>query len=122
MKTFQDLLVWRKAHEVVLEVYKLTRKFPQEEKFGIVAQMRRSASSIPANIIEGFKRKSRKDFTHFLNIADASLEETKYHLILAKDLAYIRPAAYEKLYYQCEEAGRMLCGLQKKVGAGNVNA
>jgi len=70
---------------------------------------------VPSNIVEGFKRKGCKDFAHFLNIADASLEETKYHLILAKDLGYITQADYARLSSLCDEVGRMLCGLQKKV-------
>ena len=115
MKTFQELLVWQKAHELTLGIYKITREFPQDEKFGIVSQIRRSASSVPSNIVEGFKRKTRKDFAHFLNIADASLEETKYHLILAKDLEYLGRIDYKRLCDLCDEVGRMLCGLQKKV-------
>ena len=114
MKTFQDLLVWQKAHKLVLEIYKITREFPRDEKFGIVAQIRRSVSSIPSNIVEGLKRKSRKDFAHFLNIADASLEETKYHLILARDLEYLSQMDYKRLNELSDEIGRMLCGLQKK--------
>lgn len=116
MKTFRDLTVWQKAHGLVLGIYKATREFPQEEKFGIVSQIRRSASSIPANIVEGFKRKGIKDFAHFLNIADASLEETKYYLILSKDLEYLSQTDYENLSCLCDEVGRMLCGLQKSVG------
>ena len=72
-------------------------------------------SSVPTNIVEGFKRKSSKDFTHFLNIADAYLEETKYHLILACDLGYLAKDDYKKLDDLCNEVGRMLYGLQKKL-------
>ena len=67
MKTFKDLKVWQKAHMLVLEIYKITRNFPNEEKFGLTSQLRRSASSVPANIVEGFKRKSKRDYSHFLN-------------------------------------------------------
>lgn len=101
--------------KLTVEIYRSTREFPQEEKFGIISQIRRSASSVPTNIVEGFKRKSQRDFAHFLNIADASLEETKYHLILAKDLEYLKQADYKRLSDLCDEAGRMLCGFQKKI-------
>ncbi|RLF34767.1 MAG: four helix bundle protein, partial [Thermoplasmata archaeon] len=94
MKTFKELKVWQKAHQLVLEIYKITRSFPKEERFGLVIQIRRSVSSIPTNIVEGFKRKSKKDFAHFLNIAESSLEETKYHLLLAHDLKYISNTVY----------------------------
>ncbi len=120
MKTFQDLLVWKKAHEITLDIYRTSRGFPQDEKFGMMSQIRRSASSIPTNIVEGFKRKSQKDFAHFLNVADVFLEETKYHLILARDLEYLSRTDYKRLCGSCDEVGRMLCGLQKKV-AGNVS-
>jgi len=67
VKTFRDLKVWQKAHELVLEVYRITKTFPNEEKFGLVSQLRRSASSVATNIVEGFKRKSNRDYAHFLN-------------------------------------------------------
>ncbi len=114
MKTFRDLKVWRKAHELVLEMYKVSKKFPDEEKFGLVTQIRRSSSSIPTNIVEGFKRKGKKDFIHFLNIAEASLEETKYHLILAFDLGYINDEN-KRLEDLCDEVGKMINGLQKSI-------
>jgi len=115
MKTFRDLKVWGKGHSLVLEIYKVTRYFPQDEKFGLSAQIRRSSVSIPTNIVEGFKRKSDKDFAHFLNIADASLEETKYHLILASDLGYITRDIFTELEGMCDEVGKMLNGLQKRL-------
>lgn len=117
MQTFRDLKVWEKSHKLVLEIYKITLQFPKEEKFGLTAQIRRSASSIPTNIVEGFKRKSQKDFIHFLNIADASLEETKYHLILSYDLGYLKEEDYKMLNDLCNEVGRMLYGLQKKLNS-----
>ncbi len=72
IKTFRDLRVWQSAHSLVLEIYKITKHFPDEERYGLISQLRRSASSIPTNIVEGFKRKSKKDYAHFINIADAS--------------------------------------------------
>ena len=115
MKSFRELKVWNKSHILVLSIYKTTKLFPNEEKFGLTSQIRRSAASIPTNIVEGFKRKSNKDFIHFLNLADASLEETKYHLILSKDLDYIDCTTYNDLMEKCDEIGKMLFGLQKKL-------
>ena len=98
---------------ISFKIYKFTKKFPSEERFGIVMQLRKSASSIATNIVEGHKKNSRKDFLHFLNTADASLEETKYHLILSKDLGYIRSQDFNKLSAECDEVGRILFGFQK---------
>jgi four helix bundle protein len=89
MKTFRELKVWQKAHQMVLKIYQTTKTFPGDEKYGLTSQVRRSAASVATNIVEGFKRRSDKDFARFLNTADASLEETKYHLILARDLRYM---------------------------------
>ncbi|MCX6355748.1 MAG: four helix bundle protein [Candidatus Aureabacteria bacterium] len=115
MKTFRDLKAWERAHGLVLEIYKVTKDFPPDERFGLSAQIRRSAASIPTNIVEGFKRRSDREFAHFLNIADASLEETKYHIILASDLGYIDRGKSDKLTVICDEVGKMLNGLQKKL-------
>lgn len=113
--TFKDIKVWQKAHELVLEIYKVTKKFPNSEKYGLIAQLRRSAVSVATNIVEGYKRRSDKDFAHFLNIADGSLEETKYHLLLSYDLRYIDKNDYERLTILSDEVGRMLFGFQKKL-------
>jgi four helix bundle protein len=86
IRKFQQLNVWQEGHELVLAIYEITRGFPSEERFGLVSQMRRAAVSIPANIAEGFKRRGIRDKIRFYNIAEGSLEETKYFLILAKDL------------------------------------
>jgi four helix bundle protein len=87
-KSFRDLFVWRKAHELVLEVYRLTSKFPKSEMYGLTQQLRRAAVSIPANIAEGFTRRSKIEKVRFMNIAQGSLEESRYYLILANDLGY----------------------------------
>ena len=86
--SFRDLVVWQKAHEFVLAVYRLTEPFPDREKFGLSHQMRRAAVSIPANIAEGFGKRSQAEKARFLNIAEGSLEECRYYLILAHDLGY----------------------------------
>ena len=87
-KRFQDLIVWQKAHQFVLTVYRLTGLFPKSEMFGLSSQFRRSAISIAANIAEGFKKRGTADKARFLNIAQGSLEESRYYLILAEDLGY----------------------------------
>lgn len=87
-KTFGDLTVWQKAHEFVLEIYRFTASFPKHEVYGLTNQMRRAAVSIPANIAEGFKKRGKADKARFMNIAQGSIEECRYYLILAKDLDY----------------------------------
>ena len=115
IRTFRDLKVWKKSHELVLEIYRITKQFPAEEKFGLISQFRRSASSIATNIVEGHRKKSRREYLHFLNIAESSLEETKYHLLLSKDLNYITEEIFNGILRMCDEVGRMLCGLQKSL-------
>jgi four helix bundle protein len=83
-KSFQDLIVWQKAHAFVLQVYTATRAFPKEELYGLTSQFRRAAVSIPANIAEGFRKQSEADKARFLNISEGSLEECRYYLILGK--------------------------------------
>jgi four helix bundle protein len=111
-KNFRDLLVWRKAHEFVLELYPYTSNLPKQETYSLMQQMRRAAVSIPANIAEGFSRRSDADKIRFFNIAEGSLEESRYYLILAQDLGY---GATEKLMASLEEAGRLLKGYMKAI-------
>jgi len=87
-KGFEDLVVWQKAHQFVLAVYRLTRTFPQSEIYGLSSQFRRAAVSIAANIAEGFKKRSKADKLRFYNIAQGSIEESRYYLILVRDLEY----------------------------------
>ncbi len=87
-RSFRDLLVWRKAHEFVLAVYAFTAGFPRQETYGLALQMRRAAVSVPANIAEGFRRRGKADKARFMNLAEGSLEECRYYLILAHDLGY----------------------------------
>lgn len=87
-KTFRELIVWQKAHQFVLTVYKFTGSFPQSERYGLTSQFRRAAVSIPANIAEGFKKRGKADKARFMNIAQGSVEECRYYLELAKDLGY----------------------------------
>ena len=87
-RTFQDLRVWQAAHRFVLSTYALTAGFPRQETYGLSSQMRRAAVSIPANIAEGFRRRGKADKARFMNLAEASLEECRYYLILTQDLGY----------------------------------
>lgn len=87
-KTFRELTVWQKAHEFVLQIYRLTTRFPKEELFGLTSQLRRAAISIAANIAEGYKRLGHADKLRFYNISQGSIEECQYYLILAADLRY----------------------------------
>jgi len=87
-KSFEDLIVWQKAHQLTLVVYGMTKGFPREEIFGLSSQMRRAAVSVPSNIAEGFQRSGTKDKIKFFNISQGSLEELRYQLILTRDLQY----------------------------------
>lgn len=114
VKTFQDLDVWQKSRELVLRIYKLTKKFPYEERFGLSNQIQRAAVSICANIAEG-KKKGTKEYLRFLSIAEGSLEEVKCYLILASDLKYCDLNQYNELIDLSNEIGRMLHGLTMKL-------
>ena len=87
-KTFRDLVMWQKAHQFVLDSYKMSENFPKQEIYGLTSQLRRAAVSIPANIAEGFKKSGKGDKVRYLNIAQGSLEECRYFLILIQDLHY----------------------------------
>jgi four helix bundle protein len=104
-RSFRDLLVGRKAHEFVLAVYAFTAGFPKQETYGLALQMRRAAVSIPANIAEGFRRRSKPEKARYMNIAEGSLEESRYYLILAQDLGYGDTA---QLISALEEVSRLL--------------
>lgn len=104
-RSFEDLVVWQKAHQFVLEVYNYTGKFPGAELYGLTSQLRRAAVSVPANIAEGFKKKGKADKLRFFNIAQGSLEESRYYLILAKDLGY---GDSSKLMQQLEDVSKLL--------------
>lgn len=97
IKSFEDLEIWKLSHSLTLEIYKLVKSFPTDEKYILIQQLIRSSQSIPANIAEGMGRFSKKEFLQFLIIARGSTEETKYHLILAKDLGYIEESHFKNL-------------------------
>lgn len=91
-KTFEDLIVWQKAHQFVLAAYRMTETFPESEIYGLTSQFRRAAVSIPANLAEGFRKKGDADKLRYYNIARGSLEECRYYLILIRDLKYADPS------------------------------
>lgn len=104
-KSFRDLVVWQKAHQLALGVYRMTKSFPKEELYGSTSQVKRSSVSVAANIAEGFKKKGKADKLRFFNIAQGSLSETEYYLILAKDLEYYNT---DLLIENAVEVGRLL--------------
>ena len=114
-ETFRDLDAWKAAHELTLAVYRLTRGFPKDELFGVTSQVRRSAMSIPANIAEGFGRQGPKEFLRFIRIANGSLQETRYLLLLAKDLGYLTPEEYASSTELSDRTGALLGGLQRSL-------
>ena len=119
MKEFKKLLVWQKAHEVVLLVYKLTKKFPEDERFNLIAQMRRAATSIATNIAEGCGKYTQKDFVSYLQISQGSTQEIEYLTILSKDLEYIKIEEFDDMNDRVNEVKAMLIGLIQKVRSDN---
>ncbi len=111
-RTFQDLLVWQRAHEFVMGVYQYSAGFPKSETYGLASQFRRAAVSVPANIAEGFRKSGRQDKVRFMNIAQGSLEECRYYLILSRDLKYGENDLQMQLL---EEVSRMLDAYAKAI-------
>ena len=107
---YKRLIVWNRAHELVVKTYKVTDNFPKNEIFGLTSQMRRSAVSVPANIIEGYSRKSVKEKLNFYNIARASLSELEYYIDLSFELNYFDKKSYDQLLNARAEVGRLLNG------------
>ena len=120
-KSFQDLLVWKKSHNVVIEIYKKTKKFPKEELYGITSQMRRSAVSVPANIAEGYRKKSKAEKIHFFEISLCSLQELRYYIILCKDLNYFDSIDFENLNSEINEIGKMITAYINAIEAERNN-
>ena len=108
VRTFKDLVLWQKAHQLVIFIYRITKEFPNEEKFDLIPQMRRAAVSIPSNIVEGHSRRSKKEFINFLSIANGSLNELRYQILLSKDLNYIDIKLFEELEQHAEEVSKIL--------------
>jgi four helix bundle protein len=104
-KSFQDLIVWQKAHQFVLSAYRYSEGFPKSELYGLTTQFKRATISVPANVAEGFKKRTKADKARFMNIAQGSLEECRYYLILIKDLKYGDSSG---LLSQLEEVSKIL--------------
>ena len=113
MANYRNLIVWQKAHLLALSIYKITKKFPKDEKYGLTLQIRRAALSVPANIVEGYNRKSKKEFARFIDISFGSLAETEYLLEFSLDLGYIDKTNFQEIKELIEEISKLLWGLQK---------
>jgi four helix bundle protein len=118
MQRFTDLDVWKRSHALTLTVYGLTRQFPKEERYGLASQLRRSASSVPMNIAEGSKVVSNKRYAWHLNAGEASLAETEYAIMLARDLSYISTEQATPVLTEITNIARMLHSLRVKVEQG----
>ncbi|MEQ8847593.1 four helix bundle protein [Botrimarina sp.] len=112
VSSFRDLKVWRLGVEISLAVYRVTTNFPDHERFGLTAQLRRAAVSIPSNVAEGNARESTKDYLRHLSIASGSLAEIETQLLIATELGFIDTGDYDDLISLCEEESRMLRSLQ----------
>ncbi len=115
IKDFRDLLVWKKGILLVKSVYKATKKFPQDETFGLVSQLRRAAVSIPSNIAEGQQRNSTSEFRRHISIAMGSLGEVETQIIIAAEIEYLDLSERDSLQRDLSELRRMLCGLQESL-------
>ena len=115
VRSYPDLEVWQRAMDLAVECYRITATFPKAEIYGLTAQLRRAAVSIPANIAEGRSRKSTKEFLHHLSIAYGSLAEVETHLMIAQRLAYIQQDHADNLLGACATVGRLINGLQKSL-------
>ena len=115
-QSYRDVAVWQRAHRLVIDVYALSRRFPREEMFGLTSQLRRATSSVPMNIAEGFRRRGRKDKLHFYNVAQASLDEAEYQLLLAHDLGY---GDTDGLRDEADQVARMLNAYMRGIAASS---
>jgi four helix bundle protein len=122
VRNIKEYEVFKRAHELVLEIYKITKDFPKEELYGLISQLRRAAYSIPMNLAEGGTRQGEKEFSQFINISLGSCEEMRYQLLLSKDLGYIDLERFEKLYNEAEIVKKMLSKLYGKVNSRQPSA
>ncbi len=115
MQRFTEIKAWQRGHALVLTIYRMSVGFPLAERYGLLSQLRRAALSVPTNIAEGSKRTGRHDYAHFLNIAEASLAETEYLLMVSRDLGYLTAPQATMVLKDVAELARMLHGLREKV-------
>ena len=117
IKSYRDLEVWQQAMDLAVECYKVTQRFPKTEMFGIVSQIRRSASSVPANIAEGHGREGRAHFVQFLRVAQGSLKELETHLLLSARVGFLQEKESGPILRRCADVGKMLRGLIRALDA-----
>ncbi len=115
MQRFTDLRVWRECHTLTLAVYRCSAGFPQTERYGLTSQLRRAAVSAGCNIAEGSKRRTAREYARFLNIAEGSMAEAEYLMMVARDLSYVPEAQARTLMAAARDAARMLHGLRRAV-------
>ena len=115
IKTFRDLIVWQKAMDLVVKIYKVTNDFPDEEKYGLVSQLRRAGVSVTSNIAEGFGRNSNKTFIVFLNYSMGSLMEVETQLEISKRIEFLSEEVYNELFEDCREVERLLSSLIRSI-------
>jgi len=115
IKSYQDLIVWQKAMDLVVICYRITSAFPKDELFGLTSQLKRAAVSVPANIAEGHGRATRGEYIHFLGIAQGSLRETETHLLIAERLKFTDPEQLQIARLQIEQVSKMLSSLISKL-------
>ena len=115
VKTYRDLIVWQKAMALVTVIYRISKKLPRDETYGLISQIRRCAVSIPSNIAEGYGRNSTSDYIRFLHIATGSLYELQTQLEIAFNLEYLKKTDFDKLYESSREIERMLTSLSRKL-------
>lgn len=115
MHNFKELKIWQKSRELTKEIYLITQKFPKEEKYDLISQIRRSAISIPSNIAEGSGRESKKEFVRFLNISISSAFELETQIIISNDLGYINNQEYNLVINEINEIQKMIFGLRKSI-------
>lgn len=121
MNNFEELKVWKEAHKLVIKIYKITDGFPKEERYRLTNQLCRSATSIPANIAEGQARQTTKEYLQFLYTERGSIAETKYHLILTRDLGYVEDAVYNVIIKSYNKVGKMLNALMNSLKKRDSN-
>ena len=115
VESWKDLEVWKLSHALVLRVYEITKNFPADERFRLTDQLCRAAASVPTNIAEGKGQNALREYLHFLSIAKGSVEETKYLLLLAKDLGYVGSESFAELDEGYNQVAKMLNGLSKSL-------
>jgi four helix bundle protein len=122
LKTHKELLVWQKSFDFCKEMYAATRAFPEDERFGLTAQLRRASVSVPSNIAEGYNRATRPDYVRFLWLANGSVAEIETQLLLSRELGYGRGAALDNLLESLAEIERMLRALIRSLSAPEVKS